>query len=171
MALSTREHGNRVTYSAATFGLVPAASATDVFTIAGSATKTVRITKVEFSGTAGAAISVSAQLIKRSAADTGGTSGAVTAIPHDSADPAATATVLSYTANPAGLGATVGAVRCVRTTLPVGGAVGSSVSLAFGDQASKPVVLRGTAELLALNLGAASITTGNLNVSVEWTES
>lgn len=169
LAAAQQAGAHPTTYSAAISGLVPVASATDVFTITGSPTATVRVTRCEVSGTA-TAISVSAQWVKRSTANSGGSPASVPAVPHDSSDPAATATVLSYTANPVGLGTLVGLLRAVRAALPGAGTLGAIVSLAFGDRPAKPIVLRGVNEVLALNLAGATIAGGNLNISVEWTE-
>src|SRR6266550_8344389 len=91
----TTVDGAKSTYSAAKVGLVPGSSATDFFTLTGSATKTVRITRITITATTTSATPVALDilLLKRSTANTGGTStGSPTAVPHDSANPAATAT-------------------------------------------------------------------------------
>ena len=68
--------GGKATCSAAKIGLVPASSATDVFTITGSATKTVRVTRIEITATTTAATpaALDVLLLKRSTANSGGTS-------------------------------------------------------------------------------------------------
>src|SRR5215471_9766749 len=86
--------GQKATYAAAITGLVPVASATDIFTLTGSNSATIRVTRLRISGiktSAGADVDI--QLIKRSAADTGGTSTNPTKVAYDSVDPASTATV------------------------------------------------------------------------------
>jgi hypothetical protein len=165
-----------VTYSAAVNGLTAAATPTDVFTITGSASRTVRIKKVSFSGTQTTSNDQAILLIKRSTADTGGTSAAVTAVPNDSNDAAASATALSYTANPT-LGTTVGTVRSTKL-LVTGDAPGNNGQYfwsekvwTFGDNGDKEIILRGTAEVLAVNLNATATMAGSsLNIDIEWTE-
>jgi hypothetical protein len=163
--------GAKATYRAVKIALAPAASATDIFTITGSASKTVRVTRVRVSGTETTAGHATFQLIKRSTADTAGTSAAVSAVPLDSTDAAATATVLSYTANPT-LGTTVGTVAASRIFLPAPATATGEESLlfTFGDLAAKALVLRGTSQVLAVNLNGVTVTGGSLHIEVEWTE-
>src|SRR6202140_653033 len=141
------------------------ATATDVSTISGSATKAVYVTGVYITGTQTTLGEVEAFVIKRSAANTGGTATNPSAIAMDSSDPAATAVVAAYSVNPAGLGAVIGSVA--RRLVPLGVAAGSvpGTAISFGDK-SKPVVLRGTSEFLALNLGGLTILGGALDI--EW---
>lgn len=149
--------------------VVAVASATDIATITGSATTTVFITKVIISAIQTTAGVNDVLLIKRSTADTAGTSTGGTVIPHDSADAAGTATVLAYTANPT-LGTTVGTVR--RNYTPVFGAtsVGNPIVIyEFGDK-GRPIILRGIAQVLAVNLNGATITGGTFDVGFEWFE-
>lgn len=159
-------------YSAAATAFASAGSATDVFRIVGSATKTIRITRVEISGTttAGSGISVSVGLIKRSTANTGGTSVATNIVPHDSQTAAATATVNHYTANPSGLGTAVGAIRSTRSTFATAGSVQLPTVWEFGNINSQSVVLRGTAEQLCVNFSATTVTGPLISISVTWTE-
>lgn len=161
----------KATYSSAATGLVPAVLPTDVVTIAGSASKTVRITRISvtLTTTAGSGIGLNILLIKRSALDTGGTSATQTNVPHDSSSAASGATIKSYTANPTGLGAAVGTVRTIRYAV----ASSNSIIIAewdFGNRPSKAIVLRGTSENLAINANATSITGGIMDVDIEWTE-
>jgi len=149
-----------------------AATPTDVFTIYGSASTSVRIRRVEVSGVATTAGGMQVSLIKRSAVNTGGTSGAVTAVSHDSADSAATGTCLSYTANPAGLGTSVGAVRTFNVAMPlIANAVGPIGQIFGPDRGDKTIVLTGTTQGLAVNLNGGTVPAGGaLLVSIEWTE-
>lgn len=163
--------GIKTSYSASVVGLVSVATATDIFTITGSATKTIRITRLEFSGTttSGSGLGVNLSLIKRSTANSAGTSSASTVVPHDSSNAAATATVLSYTANPT-LGTTVGAVRTERYGFVTSGGSVTPLVWNFGDRPSQSIVLRGTSQVLAINLNSTSVTGPSISVSVEWTE-
>lgn len=161
--------GSKTSYSGGAI-ITTAATATDIFTIAGSGTKTIRVTYVSISLTGTISTTLSISLIKRSAADTGGTSTAVTAVPHDSANAAATAAVLAYTANPA-VGAAVGTMRVEKLDAVTSGGNGSpAIVWDFGMRPAQAIVLRGTAQQLAVNLNATSITGGSANVSIEWTE-
>ncbi len=99
----------KATYSSAFVGLVPVTAGTDVVCIKGSATKTIKLTQMKISGTAATAVqSIPVVLVKRATADTGGTPASTTANPgvttqiakRDSTQATATATLISYTANP-----------------------------------------------------------------------
>lgn len=159
------------TYSAAITGLAPAASATDLFTITGSGTKTVKVLRVQVSGTATAAGAYDFQLIKRSTANSGGTSTSPAAVPHDTNDAAATATINAYTANPT-LGTTVGTVRSIKGTVTTAAGAISNVpsEVDFNTRGGEPWTLRGTSQVLALNLNAATMTGGSVNIDIEWIE-
>jgi|ERR1035437_9190888 hypothetical protein len=163
--------GQRITYSAAAVGLVPAASATDIFTIVGNSTKIIRVTRVEISGTtaAGSGASMNCTLVKRSAVNSGGTSTTCAQVPHDSTSAAASAIVTAYTSNPASLGTLVGAVRSTRFDLPQVGGVGGPLLWTFGDRPSQALVIRGVF-VLSINLNGATITNPVLDISIEWTE-
>lgn len=159
----------RATYSATILGLAVAALATDIFTITGSASKTVRINRVMVAGTQTAGAVTEVQLVKRSTADTGGTSTAPARVPLDSGDAAATAVVAAYTANPGALGTLVGAVSADKVLVPATTAQPDKKVWTFGGLV-KPLVLRGAAEQLAVNLNGVTVTGGSFDITVEWTE-
>lgn len=168
-ALIGRDYAkNARTYSASA-NVAAAAAATDIFTLTGSASATVYVTKVIVSGIQTTAGLNDVQLIVRSTADTGGTSTAPAAIPHDSSDAAASATLLAYTANPT-TGTAVGTIR--RGYVPVAGVtsvVNPLVVFEFGER-GKPITLRGIAQVVAVNLGGATLTGGTFDINVEWYE-
>lgn len=157
-------------YSAATLSVVPAASATDIFTITGSATKVVRVTEVSVQCTITTAAAVAVQLVKRSSANTGGTSTTPTAVAHDSTNPAATAVVRAYTANPSALGTVVGPVRATRETWLAPASVANAPRNPFTLYHGLSVVLRGASEVLAVNLNGATVTGGNCAAWATWIE-
>jgi len=164
-----RETGRR-TYSAAVRGIVPAASATDIFAIKGSDTATIRVLKIVIMGTATAAGMADILGIKRSTANTGGTSATATNVPYDSNDAAATATVQSWTANPT-LGTAVGNIRANKYIMPA--ATNPTIiapELSWKFEHGKPLYLRGSNEQLAVNLNGQTITGGSYNIAVEWEE-
>lgn len=157
------------TYSATVTGLASAAACTDLFTITGSASKTIRVTKLKISGvqTTGGLIDV--VVLKRSTANTAGTSTNPTAVPHDSGFAAATATINAYTANPT-TGNLVGNVRVDKLFVSASTALGGVLEYNFGNSAGSSIVLRGTTQVLAVNLNGATVTGGAFDITVEWVE-
>jgi len=172
--------GRKPTYSAATAAFAPnvgAGGTTDVAGIAGSASKQVRVLRFAVSGRATAANQIDVQLVKRSSADTAGSSMAATlaAVPHDATDAAATAAVTTYTGtnvNPT-LGTSVGVVRAQQSNVSAAGSGGaaSPVEFDFGTCNDKSIVLNSASEGLYLNFGGAVLPAGLvLNIFVEWSE-
>lgn len=165
--------GLKATYAATSLALASAASCTDLWTLTGSASKTVKITRVEISGEATTAAPAQIVLLKRSAANLTGTSTAPTIVPYDSADAAASATPLAYTANPGTLGTSLGNLRTgyVFLSAPATATVGPEKFIVdFGNRQGQEVVLRGVAEVFSVNLNAVTITGGAFDITVEWTE-
>lgn len=132
-----------------------AATPTDVVVIGGSSTKTVRVKSIRLDGVATTGVNVPIYIQKHSTANTGGTPGtAVDLVPLDSSDSAASATVTWYTANPTvGTAKTIGvkSLCCAAATLQPG-----VVEWDFCREAEHAVVLRGTAEQVAINFAASS---------------
>jgi hypothetical protein len=161
-------------YRAATVNNVVCAAGTlAFFAITGSGTKTLRVRKIRVSGDTLTTLAVgSIECRKISSAPTGGTATALTKVPMDSADAAATPTLCQvYTAGPTGGAALVGNIGCNRhmwkSTTVADGANFSDVQWDFGPRG---VVLRGSAEGLTLGFGAAPATAVTLAVEVEWSE-
>lgn len=159
------------TYIATVKGLVPASAATDIFLINGSATKLVQITRLSISGTQTVAGSIDIKGVLRSSANTGGTSAAQAGTPYDSNNLAATATVVTYTANPT-VGGTVGTIlirkQCINTPTST---TSDPTIREFGTTVTQVHTLLGVAQGFAVNLGGATVTGGSFDISVEWTES
>jgi hypothetical protein len=157
-------------YSAAVQGLAPAATPTDVFTIAGSASKVILPTKIVISCTQTTAGAIDVLFIKRSTADTLGTSTAPTAVRHDSNSAAATATLAAYTANPT-LGTAVGNVGTYKLAClaPATATPQDALIERFGPPGA-PLLVRGTAEQLVVNLNSVTVTGGSFNIRIEWVE-
>ena len=158
------------TYSACAGPFAAAGSPTDVFTITGSASKTIRITRISFSGTQTTGAMRDVLIIKRSTANTGGTSIAPNRVPHDSSFPASTATVRYYTANPSALGTAVGTIRSQKVFIGAPAALSREFCIDWGPRNSQAPILRGTGEVLAINLNGVTSTGNSLNISIEWTE-
>ncbi len=163
--------GSKATYSAAFTGSVAANTPTDVFTITGSATKTIRVIRVILSGYQNAASTRDILLIKRSTANSGGTSTSAFAVPHDSSNAAGTATVLAYTVNPS-LGVTVGTIRSRKIALLANNNASATDPTVweFGDGPEQAIVLRGTGQVLAINLNGVTSSNNSFNAVFEWTE-
>lgn len=159
------------TYRAAIIDISTASSATDIFRITGSASKTVYIKRISISGTQTTAGNVAVSLYKRSTANSDGTTTAITEHPMDSGFGAATAVATGITANQTvGTGVVIGARRMAWLT--TGTAVDSQpATWTFGEWGPNGfLVLRGIAQALTLNLNATTITGGKATVEVEWME-
>jgi hypothetical protein len=167
---------SKSTYMYSSGAFTVAASATDIVTIYGSASKTVRIIGLRLNGLQTTAGQILFTVIKRSTADSGGTGVAGTAVPVDSNNAAATATVTHYTANPT-LGTGVGSVSSRYLHIPAAasttsGDVGDLIaSINAGNWISlQPITLRGTGEGAVINLGGVTVTGGTLNANISWIE-
>ena len=173
------------TYSVAMSNLVVASSPTTYWQICGSATSTVRVTRVSIAGRQTTAASADFQLIKTSTAATGGTiasgqpfaGAAIVGNAYDTNSAAGTALVTAWTANP-----TVGTpivtsagwlwsgqifLGNLSTTASTPG-----INIDFGNRPGSAVVLRGAAQCLAISSAVGTGPgSGNLmNITIEWTE-
>lgn len=163
--------GLKPTYGCANVVVAMAATPSDIVTLSGSATKTVRVKRVIVSGIATTAGTMDVSLVKRTVADTSGTSTVPPIAQYDSADAAASAVVLQYSANP-----TTGAGLMLKTQklyFPLAANPGSPVVWDFCGRQDKALVLRGIAQQAALNfngqaLPGASGTT--ISYEIEWEE-
>ena len=161
----------RQTYSIELSNYSIASGATDVFILIGSATKTIRVVTVQFSMTATTAVTVPIQLIKRSTANTGGTVGIAAITSWDSNNATATATNLAYQANATTLGTVVGTgVRSIKYFAPLTTTQSVVVNWDLGINNCQPVVLRGVAQSLCINLNGTTIAGGTISASFTWTE-
>lgn len=167
--VATIAASTKTTYGASIVGLVTAVTATDVFTITGSGTKTVKIIELGIAGSAAAAVNLSVALIKRSTANTAGTSTTPAVIPFDSTNAAGTVVVRAYTANPT-LGTTVGTLKAFKPLIDSTTIQSNPIILFVQAEVSQPIVLRGTAEVLAVNFSSTTVTTPAFNMYVVWTE-
>jgi hypothetical protein len=142
----------------------------DIFRISGSATKTVYIKKIRVSATANATQGNNIAIVKRSAANTGGTSVASTLVPLDSTSAASTASAVHYTAAPTS-GASVGTVRAAKFVIPtITSLYNPQVIFEFNENNSNPMVLNGTAQGLGIILNTAPGAGNNFLINIEWDE-
>ena len=158
-------------FSVGVLGLVVAAAATDILALIGGNSFLNKSVRLRIGGVATAATAVSMSLIRRSTANSGGTSTAPTPVPVDSVDVgAAKGSVLAYTANPAGLGTAVG--TALAFTVPVGTASAPlpDTVIDFSPLGVGNPILRSALESLCLNLNGATVAGLTLNISVEWSE-
>lgn len=160
------------TYSSAVSAFVSPLLATDIFTVQGSATKTIKITSIIISGTttAGSGLSVSCTLVRRSTANTGGVTATPAIVPHDSTSPAATAIVRNYTSNATALGTSIGNIAAERITINTAGAINNNIYYEYQTRFDQGIVLRGTSEFLCINFGGITITGPLISISIEFTE-
>lgn len=167
---------SKATYSAGTALFTSPATPTDMFIINGSASKTVRIISLKMGVWAQTAAGVNTYyLIRRTSANSGGTAVTTTIVKHDTNDGAATAVAQHYTANP-----TTGSSSGQIATWKIGSPISTSL-VEFSthellpmsiDGMYRPIVLRGTAEGLAVNFNGAALPGGAANCcfTVTWTE-
>lgn len=159
------------TYSCGVGPFTPPALPTDMTSITGSATKTIRVLSFEFTPIQTTRNLTAYYMMKRSTADTGGTSTTPTVVPLDSNFAAATAVVRQYTVNPT-TGTLVGPVELVRVLSDDSGANavgGGGYFFDFTKGGTAPgVLLRGTAQVLALSLNGVTLPIG-LTVVGTWT--
>lgn len=165
------------TYGATSVGLVPAASATDVFCLTGSATKVIRVQRLRLSGSAGTLVNVPITVLKRASANTGGTLATTTALPAayalDSTNVAATATLSAWTANPTLVDSAPGILAAATLGLSTTGTTLSGTGVLFDWESRnfmQAVTLRGIAQQMCVNFNAVSVSSGVVNINVAWTE-
>jgi hypothetical protein len=166
--------GTKATYSAGIGAFTGSAASADFFVIQGSATKTVRVRRIIVSGFADTPDIIQLLVVRRSTTNTGGTPTVLTNVSHDSTNAAATAVVAVYAAAPT-QGTLVGAIRGYQLSLGAPAGPAHQLVIEAGDVGGQSFVLRGTGELLTLNLnGATALSTlapgHNLAIYIEWTE-
>ena len=168
------------TYRAATLNTVIApVGTTAFFVISGSASVTRRVRKIRVSGHTLTTLAVGSVVVsKRSTAQAGGTTTALTRTPVDSVFPAAQTDglVLVYTAVPTD-GTLVGTLACRRviwkSATVAEGAPFPDVEFDFDNKADDGRVgipLHGVAQSITLSFGADPASAITLAVEVEWTE-
>lgn len=166
--LATAHIAKGAVYSGAVSSLVAASTANgDIVVIGGSATKTVRISRIIFSGQATAVGTSDVAFVKRSTVPVIGTGFTTAGVPWDSSSGAATAVLSAYTAAPTN-GTKVGDIRVQQYTYAnlTTGVGGPALFVQF----ESPVVLRGASETLSVNLPWGGPGGNKISVTVEWSE-
>ena len=169
----TNTEGQKATYRSSIVALATVTGATDVFTLIGSGTKTIRVLRVGVGGTINTAAQyVDINLFKRAAADTAGASTAPAVVPLDSNDAAGSAVTAAYTANPTINSTSPGVVAAARYFAALTGTpalLSPQLEFTFGDKNGRGLVLRGVAQTLCVNLNAPG-NAGVFDIWMEWTE-
>jgi hypothetical protein len=166
--------GQKNTFSYSSTDITPVATATDVVTLVGSASTTIRVKKVCVEGTATGPSTYDTYLWKRTALDTTGTATQPSIAAHDSNQATPLGVINLYSANPGALGT---GVQLRSGHLYLGQAATSPTSATgrcwqFGDAGEESLVLRGAAQSLAINHGGAAVPAGAaVYYTITWTES
>src|SRR5581483_5864993 len=121
-----------------------ASSTTDIAVLPGNASNTVLVTRVTLTCTQSTAGEINVELLKRSTADTGGTSSGFTEVPDDSSYAAASSALLSYTGTGPSVGTAVGDLDNAQVGCMAAGTATPNDIYIF--RPAKPIVLRGTAQ-------------------------
>jgi len=145
-------------------------STTDNAVLPGNASNTVLVTGIYVSCTQTTAGMVTLNIIKRSTADTAGTSASMTAVPDDSNYSAAVSAPLSYTGTGPTAGTSVGNLDTYQLGCMASGTASPNDLYIMPGLQFKPIVLRGTAQQVAVNFNNAAITGGTVTVTFAWQE-
>lgn len=168
--------GTVATYMSSDAPFTPGSSATDIWTMYGSSSKTVKIYRITIHYLGTTIGQANFTLLRRSSTNSGGTSSATTAAKLDSTNSSATATVNAYTANPSSLGTGAGQLAAfflvpIYQTNNVINSHDVCVETPIFEYnlLGQPIVLRGTSEGIALNCGGTSPTGGTVKISIRVT--
>lgn len=167
-SLYANNEGRKASYRAVTSGVV--VTANGVFLqIIGSATKTVRITRIACNGILTTAAMALVQ-VQRTTAAASSVSGAVaiTPTPLDSGNVAATAVATSYTSATLGTGNKL--IASARAFYSPATALSTGVEFLFGIRNGQSLVLRGTSEWAQVTVATSSYTGALYDIDVEFTE-
>lgn len=159
-------------YSASTGTITSVASATDISMICGNATNTVLLYSIRMSCTQTTAGVIAISIMKRSTADTLNAASTMTAVAQDSNYSTAYSSVTYWqTSNPTSLGTLVGPIDTADIgCMATGTASPNDIYVSPSDWKMKPIVLRGTGQCVAVNLGGNTVTGGSFAVTYDWME-
>jgi len=166
----TSAEGASPTYAVGVTWAIPASS-TDIASFQGSATKIIRIQKILVTITSGSPLTSAVNVTRRTAMSSGGTSSAPVIGKMDKNDPAPTAVFRTYTANPAVVGPSAGDLLVAAVPINLAGASANmtpSQIYSFGGGERKPIILRGTSDVLGFGFSGTQAVT--FKMTIEWTE-
>lgn len=167
------------TYRYCVLGFTPVATPTDWLVIQGSATRVGRLKSIKFTGVATANGTMPVQLVRRSAANSGGTAvlTGITAGKHDigdsvhPADPAAAMTVSTVgTGNFGSLGTLVAVLSVDRLSLATTstGLPTEQVRWNYASNEDKSIYIRGVSDFLCINGNGAAVPAGGaIDIEIE----
>lgn len=162
----------QTTYAASKVGLAPAASPTDIAVLSGNATNVVTPIYVSVSCTQTTSGIIDIQLLIRTTADSAGTStGSPTTFPMDQNNLAAVSSVLTYTANPTVNDGTTRVIDSQKIAALAPATASPNDIYIWKPTMGQSVILRGTAQQLAVNLNGVSLSGGSCDVTFRWIES
>lgn len=160
------------TYSATGAGPI-STTATDVCSLAGSATKTIKVRRIILSASATAVVTDPIAILKRSTANAASSgTAAMVQVPYDSSSSAGTSALAEfYSVAPQTLGTLVGLIADPYVTFSnyTTGISNGPAQLYYGEFGS-PIVLRGVAQMVAVNHNASAPAGAYLTCTFEWTE-
>jgi hypothetical protein len=175
-AIWVNKDSRRQSYRMAVRGFTPIASATSpLFSIQGSASKTVRVTRIHISGASTTGLAAPATIsIQKFSALTGGTTGNTpTGSLLDSGNAAQTAVCLQYSAVPTTATA-IGGIHAADffqwQTAALTYNSATDLDFTFGNDGAQQAVLRGTSQFLGVIVSAVGASTPTMNIWVEWIE-
>lgn len=150
----------------------PAASPTDIFTLAGSATKIIKLRRVRITGSATTAGLALVDLATRVTANTGGTSTTGSGISLATGLATSSAQWTLYSVNPSALGSASGVLETLAIPLTTTAApLYNNVLTTYGADGVGPIILNGTANLFVLFLNSLAQPMGtSYTMSFTWTE-
>ena len=150
--------------------------------IAGSATKTIKVQSITLSGSAGTTLSLPVTVLRRTSLDTAGTAASTTANPantiskRDVGAPTATATLISYTANPTINDTSPTYIDSAQLAVSLTTMATVSIPVRFDwskdieNFLQPPTITQGVTGQICVNLNATSLASGLLTGSITWTE-
>lgn len=160
------------TYSATGTGPV-ATNSTDVCSLAGSASKTIKVRRIILSASATAVVTDPVAILKRSTANAASSGASVMwQVPYDSSNSAGTSALAEFhSVAPQTLGTLVGMIADPYITFSnyTTGISNGPARLYYGEFGS-PIVLRGVTQLVAVNHNASAPAGAFLTCTFEWTE-
>lgn len=169
----------RATYRASASFTPQATAAVTLFSIQGSATKTVRVKRIMVGGVATALSDTLCQLVRTSALGAGGTIVSPTVAKLDTSAAAASAVVSHYTTTLKAAGTPVGGpiatMRLFQDTVTTPTVASREATMVFPERGApigQALVLRGTGEFLEFqNINAGNLAAGSvIDYVVEWEE-
>ncbi len=155
------------TYAASVTGATAVASQTDMCSMTGSATRTIKVRRIFFTNYPTTAYAEPVAVVKRSTATTGA-GLAIAKVAYDSNNATSTVALAEvWTAAPT-VGTLVGVLADISFAFGVANTQSTPALFEFG-RLGQPIVLRGVAQQVAVNLSGITLT-GTVGCTFEWTE-